>query len=587
MKIQSASATSNNLPPFTRNFAAQPVPLTAMGTGGIGGKAQGLAFINDVLAQHFADSPFPGLTVTIPTMTVMTTDIFDAFMERNNLYDHVRGGVADRDIAEKFQQANLPAEILGDLRSIVNTTKNPLAIRSSSMLEDAMYEPFAGVYATKMIPNNQPSPDDRFRKLIEAIRFVYASTFFRSARNYLRMTKHPESDEKMAIIIQEVVGQQVHRRFYPHISGVARSYNFYPVGHAKREDGVVTLALGLGRTIVDGGNCWSFSPQYPRAVPPFNSIRDLIKMTQTTYWAVNVGGGTPHNPLAETEYLVEVPIAEADLDGTIKYLASTYVAQSDRLVLGTGQAGPRVLTFAPILVLNELPLTQLVKKLLKICEDAVGHPVEIEFALTLDNVKAYPARLGFLQVRPMVISDEQVTVASEELTAPNVLLASTKVMGNGVFDTIKDVVFVKPETFDSRYSLVIAQELELINKRLVDQGKPYLLIGFGRWGSSDHWLGIPVTWDQISGAKVIVETTLGSMNVEASQGSHFFHNITSFKVGYFTIHHADEHPIKWEWLAARRTVTETAYLNHVELAQPLLIKVDGRTGRGVVSYDRE
>ncbi|MBN2053931.1 hypothetical protein JW905_03350 [bacterium] len=576
--------TKVTIPRFSRRFLEGLDRFTRIGDGAIGGKAQGLAVMQDLLADHVERERFPGISVHIPRLVVLTTDVFTAFMAQNNLYDIACSDLPDDRIAHAFVNADLPATMLGDLLSIANSVRIPLAIRSSSLLEDAMYEPFAGVYGTKMIPNNLPSADARFRKLTEAVKFVYASTFFKSAKNYIAMTDKDIRDEKMAVIIQEVVGERRGNRFYPTLAGVARSHNFYPIGHARAEDGVVDLALGLGRTIVDGGRCWSYSPAFPRALPPFNSTADILKSTQTTFWAVNMGPAPVYDPLRETEYLVQGDLGEAEYDDTLRHISSTYLASSDRLVMGTGPEGPRAITFAPLLQQRAIPLNDLVRYLLEMCEARLGSEVEIEFAVNLDRRNAVPASLGFLQVRPMVVSHDVVDLQPEEMTGEKVLAASTRVLGNGALSSIEDVVFVRPAGFEARNTPRIAQEIEAINRRLTADGKPYLLIGFGRWGSSDPWLGTPVAWDQISGARVIIEATLPDMNVEMSQGSHFFHNITSFQVFYFSIHHAGEHVIDWDWLERQETASASDLVKHVRLAVPLSIKVDGRNGRGVVLH---
>jgi hypothetical protein len=447
-----------------------------------------------------------------------------------------------------------------------------------------MYEPFAGVYATKMIPNNQPEPDQRFRKLVEAIKFVYSSTFFSEARDYLRRTGRGDREEKMALVVQEVVGHRFQERFYPQVSGVARSHNFYPTGSAAPEEGVVNLALGLGKTIVDGGMVWSYSPARPLANPPVSSARDLLKQTQTRFWAVNMGKPPAHHPTRETEYLIHEDLTAAEFDGSLKFVASTYRASDDRVVTGTGPDGPRAVTFAPILRLDEIPLNNLLKDVLAVCEDAVGSEVEIEFAVQLDPKRGLPARLGFLQVRPMVVTDASIDVSEEELSGENVIIGSRRVLGNGEAEDIRDIVYVVPETFDPARSREIVGELAALNKSLLEQNRPYVLIGFGRWGSSDPWLGIPVNWSQISGARVIVEATLEKMDVELSQGSHFFHNITSFQLFYLSVHHSARPGIDWSWLENQTAENETRHVRHIHLESPLIVKVDGRGARGVVAH---
>jgi hypothetical protein len=469
---------------------------------------------------------------------------------------------------------------------LVEEVHTPLAVRSSSLLEDGLLRPFAGVYETKMIPNNQPGTDARFHSLVEAIKLVYASTFFSDAKSYVRATDHTTADEKMAVIVQEVVGYRFGDHFYPHISGVARSFNFYPVGRARPEEGVVCLALGLGKTIVDGGLSWTFSPAHPKAPPPYGSLDELLDNSQRTFWSVNMGRPAEYNPIAETEYLVEADLATADYDGTLEHIASTLDSQADRLVPGTNLDGPRVLNFSPLLVLGELPLNDLVKALLTLSEAALDKPVELEFAVVLPSRRSDAARLGFLQVRPMLVSDEVVEIAEEELAQPDLLVASERSMGNGRIDSVRDVVYAVPERFEAAQTRAITGELEQLNASLLEQERPYLVIGFGRWGSSDPWLGIPVQWGQICGARVIVEATLPDMNVELSQGSHFFHNLSSFGVSYLMVHHTSPRPIYWQWLASQPSETETRFLRHLRLSHPLRVKVDGRSCRGAVWHQQ-
>jgi hypothetical protein len=435
-----------------------------------------------------------------------------------------------------------------------------------------------------MIPNNQLDTDTRFRKLVEAIKYVYASTFFKEAKNYMLATKHTSVDEKMAVIIQEVVGTRHGNRFYPHISGVARSYNFYPLGHAKPGDGVIDLALGLGKIIVDDGIGWSYSPACPQANPPYISLNELLEQSQTEFWAIHMGQPLEYNPIKETEYLLKFNLKDAERDGTLRFIASTYRPQDEKIVFGITEKGPRLIDFAPILKYDLIPLNKMLRTLLKTCENTLERMVEIEFALTLDEKHGAPARFGFLQVRPMVVSEAKVDVSLVELSGEKVLLASESVLGNGILGTLRDIVFVKPERFSVNQTETIAAQLEEFNGQLVASSAPYLLIGFGRWGSSDPQGGIPVNFGQICGAKVIVESTLPEMNFMLSQGSHFFHNITSFRVFYFSVPHWEKYAIDWNWLRQQKVVSETDFICHSQLSSPLKIKVDGRTSRGVISY---
>jgi len=580
--MQSNTNNDNKfLPRFDRNFFESNEYFSWIGEGSFGGKASGLVLANKIIREGFDIRFFPEVEINIPRMVVLRTQVFDWFMERNKLYETAYSDKSDADVILAFLQADLPTEILGDLRSLIETVHIPLAVRSSSLLEDAKYEPFAGIFATKMIPNHQPSTDTRFLKLTEAIKFVFASTYLKASKDYFKASSHKIQDEKMAVIIQEVVGLKHNFRFYPNFAGVARSYNFYPTGRAKPENGVVNLALGLGKTIVDGGIVWSYSPAFPKAVTPFADPSDILKNTQTNFWAVNMNPVIEYDPTKETEYLIESDLSEADYDDTLKYIASTFDASSQRIVMGTGNSGSRVINFLQLLSMNEFRFNDLIKKILEVYEQTLQSPVEIEFAVIISN-ETKKMKFEFLQVRPMVVSDETIDLEESEMYNEDVFIASDRVMGNGFVDNIYDIVFVKPETFDKINTVKIAAEIDSINKELVNGNTKYLLIGFGRWGSSDPWLGIPINWGQIAGAKAIVESTLFGINVELSQGSHFFHNLTSFNVSYFSITFDGDFKIDWNWLNKQTLVTERNFVKHVKLSKSLKIKVDGRKSRGVI-----
>jgi hypothetical protein len=575
---------STDLPAFDRNFWDGTFTFTRIGSGSLGGKAGALAFVKDLLAAAIDPAVYPGVEVNVPTMAVVATGCFTEFVRLNHLSDLNFDEMLDDHIGYAFQQADFPAELLGDLRALSEQVKTPLAIRSSSLLEDALDRPFAGVYATKMIPNNQLDPDTRFRKLVEAIKFVYASTYFREARDYVRTTGSDPAEEKMAVIIQEVVGRRHDDRFYPDVSGVARSYNFYPSPPAMPEEGVVSLALGLGKTIVDGGITWTYSPAYPRKPPPFASVNDMFRGTQTEFWAVNMGKPPVYDPVSETEHMVRGNLSDAEADETLRFVASTFDPTRNRVIPGTGPRGGRIIDFAPLLVLEQFPLNNIIRALLAAAENTTSAKVEVEFAVTMEQPsnEAPNLRFGFLQVRPMAVSSDVVEVSAEELTAPRTIVASDRVMGNGIEPEIHDIVYVRPENFSPLRTPEIAQDLEMINRKLQGEGRPYVLIGFGRWGSSHPSLGIPVDWSQISGARTIVEATLPEINVELSQGSHFFHNLSSFRATYMMVRHDGPFPIQWDWLNRQPIVNESELVRHIRPKVPVMVRVDGRAARGVV-----
>jgi len=576
-------ATRPPTPRFDRRFFTGEETFTTVGGGSLGGKALGLAFARDHILTAFDAAPFPGVELVVPTLTVLGTDLFDAFLERNHLHALVATETSDERLAHAFQRADLPAESVGDLLALIEQVHTPLAIRSSSLLEDALAHPFAGVYTTKMLPNNQPSAQDRFARLVEAVKLVYASTFFASAQAYRRSLGATPGTEKMAVIIQEVVGLRHRDRFYPDVSGVARSYNYYPAAGSAPVEGVIDLALGLGKTIVDGGRCWTYSPARPTAPAPFESMQALLDDTQTFFWAVNMGPPPPYDPVHETEYLTRSWIHEARTDGTLTLLASTYDPVSDQVRPGVRDDGPLVLDFASLLGGAGVPLNDCLVELLAASRRALDQDVEIEFALSLSPERGRPARLGFLQVRPMAGPGERTCVDAADLEAPQVVLSTHNSLGNGQRDDIEDVVFIKPSTFSPEHTRTIARELSLLNQDLLRQGRRYLLIGFGRWGSSEPWLGVPVAWADIAGARVIVEVDHPGMGHDPSQGSHFFHNLIGFGVLYLSVPVAEHATLDWAWLERQECVKETRFVRHARTAAPLRIRVDGHSGRGVIA----
>lgn len=567
---------------FNRNFYSETDDFTYIGDGELGGKATGMAFIKENIVSKYSTEEFSPFRINIPRMTVITTKYFDLFMKQNDLYDIALSDLRDERMTHHFLKAELPGDLLGDLRVLISSVNSPLAVRSSSLLEDSLDSPFAGVYETKMIPNNQPDIDVRFRNLVNAVKFVYSSTFFKSAKSYMKSVSQDLSKEKMAVIIQEVVGCRHYDRYYPDISGVARSYNYYPNDPALPEDGVVNLALGLGKSIVEGGSVWNYSAEYPSVSPPFSSNTQLMKQTQLDFWSVNMGKPQEYNPAKETEYLIKSSLEDAEYDNTLKYTASTYDYQNDSVIMGIGRPGPRIINFAPLLQIDLLPVNKIIRSVIKLCEKVFDERVEIEFAMAINNDRKEPSQFGLLQVRPMAGPGENVEIEESELTGDNVLLSSDKIIGNGQIDVIRDIIFVDPDTFSFKNSMDIAYEIELMNRQMTVNEKPYLLIGFGRWGSSDPWLGIPVDWGQISRAKGIVECKLPGSGIDFSQGSHFFHNMANLGVLYFSLDEKSDVVIDWEWLKKQKVEGHGKFIKHVSLESSLILKVDGRNRKGVI-----
>lgn len=577
----SGPARAASIPFFDRTFFSAAANLTRIGSGPLGGKATGLVRLSEGLPSFVEGGAYP-LRIVIPTLTVITADHFERFVDDNGLWSIALSDEPDESIARAFLRGSLPGDLAGDLRALVRQVHTPLAVRSSSLLEDAREHPFAGVYATKMTPNDQFDADLRFRKLVESVKFVWASTFFRSARDYRKTIGAAPREERMAVIVQEVVGVRRGPRFYPDVSGVARSYNFYRFGAASPEEGVVHLALGLGRTIVEGEASWSYCPAHPCVRRPYGTLRELLRDSQTSFWAVRMGPPPAEDAVRETEYLEKAGFPEAEEDESLRFTASTLDTGSDRLVPGTGRPGPRLLDFAPLLALEEFPVNVAIRALLAHAERVVSGPVEMEFAATFQPREDPPGRLGVLQVRPLVVSTEIVDVDSAPPPGFVPLVFSDSVLGNGVVDGVADVVHLKRDLIGTRNFAGAAADVAAVNRSLVAEGRPYVLIGFGRWGSADPWLGVPVAWGDVGGARVLVEAALAERRIEMSQGSHFFHNISSFRVSYFSVPDAGAARIDWAWLSTQPALRETPWLRHVRLGRPLHVAVDGRTGRGII-----
>jgi len=569
--------------PYSRRFSAGQWHFCRMGGGSMGGKARGLAFFDKVLSLNLDPRRFSGIKIEIPRTLVLGTDIFDEFLEANRLIPMAYEESSNIRLANAFINSSLPPTVLGDLRHFIREVQSPLAIRSSSLLEDALYHPFAGIYMTKMIPNNLVDLDARFLSLVNAIKLVYASTFFKNAKAYLEATNHKVQEEKMAVIIQEVVGQKRDKKFYPDFSGVAKSYNYYPFGGARPEDGVANIALGLGKTVVEGEASLVFIPANPKIPASFSSIEEQISQSQREFYCINMQPIVSKAYTEEEQYLLKLGLEEAEKDGALKFLASTYSREDDRIYAGLMKNGARVLTFAQILQSGIFPLADILIFLLKLAEEAMGTAVEIEFACSLNPERIFPAYFGFLQVRPMLSKGELVDVKLEEISREALILYSEKVLGNGVFEGIRDIILVKMDNFDPAKSRTVAWEVGILNSRLKSEGRPYILIGPGRWGSADPWLGIPVNWEQISGVKMIVEIPFKGKGVDPSQGSHFFHNLTALRVGYFTISQRNTESFMDQNFLEKCTVfAETEHLKWLRFSDPLIVQVDGRTGKGVI-----
>lgn len=554
--------------------------FTRIGGGSIGGKARGLAFINALIRRHNLHNRFEGVRIAVPTSAVLGTEVFDAFIEENRLHRLLSEDVPDEEVVRICRSARMPGGVLRDLAAFLRLVRFPLAVRSSSLLEDSHDRPFAGIYETYMIPNNHPDLDVRLDQMFDAIKLVYASTWRRAAKRYLEATGRQPEEEKMGVILQEIVGSAFGDRFYPTFSGVARSYNFYPTPEMSPQDGVAAVALGLGKTVVEGGACLLFSPTHPHILPQYPTTQDLLAHSQREFFALNLTpDGTLPVSLADAN-LVRLGLDVAEQDGTLAPLGSVYSPENDMVYDGIFRSGPRLVTFAHVLKAGLFPLADALRLLLDLAGNSMGCPVEIEFAV---DMTTKPMEFGFLQVRPIISDEESDAVRVGSVTPDEAICFSTQSLGHGRMGDLSDIVYVKPEQFDSAHTTQIAAEVARINESLRQAERACVLIGPGRWGTADRWLGIPVTWEQISSARVIVETTLQNFVVTPSQGTHFFQNLTSLRVGYLTVDPAtDGGFIDWSWLDRQPSVTETEHLRHVRLARPLAVRLDGRTRRGAI-----
>jgi CheY-like chemotaxis protein len=564
-----------------------------IGSGSLGGKARGLAFVRHLLRKSRINRRFPGVRISVPPAVVLATDVFDQFVAENNLLDFALHCEDDAEIQRKFLAAPLSETLKDDLKSFLAEVTHPLAVRSSSLLEDSQYQPFTGVYETFMLGNQQTNGqtngrtngrtngDDRLTALSEAIRRVYASTFSRHAKAYVRATPYRLEEEKMAVILQQVVGTPHGERFYPDFSGVVRSRNYYPVPPMTFEDGIAAVALGLGRAVVDGGKCLTFCPRYPRNLVQFSSVEDILTNSQTEFWALELHSDSEGRPGHWHEKRFNLDAAESD--GTLRALASTYSRDNNAIYDGVSRPGARIVTFAPMLKHGTFPLAEILDVLVRAGEDALGNPVEIEFAVRLPQQVGPVAEFGFLQIRPLTLTSDSEDLALDDVQPEQLICQSSKVLGNGRIENLYDAVVVDSQRFERSRSQEVATAVAHFNRRLNEENRPYLLIGVGRWGSTEPWLGIPVEWDEISGARVIVEAGFRDFRVTPSQGSHFFQNLTAFQIGYFTVNpDAGEGSVDWQWLAEQPAMEEKGCVRHLQFAEPMHVVMNIHTSQGVI-----
>ena len=552
-----------------------------IGDGSLGGKGRGLAFIG-AMVKRYPKLESDNFAVNIPKTVVICTDIFDEFMETNELYPVALGDADDETILRYFLRASLPSRLIEDLMAFFDVVKSPIAVRSSSLLEDSHYQPFAGIYSTYMVPKIEEKYD-MLRTVSDAIKAVYASVFYKDSKAYMTATSNLIDQEKMAIVLQEVVGSRYNDHFYPTMSGVARSLNFYPIGNEKAEDGIANIALGLGKYIVDGGQTLRFSPRHPHSILQMSTMDFALRETQTRFYALDLKNMAEAFSVDDAFNLVKLGLKDADAEGSLKYIVSTYDPYDQIIRDGYYPGGRKILSFVNILQHDVFPLADTLDQILRIGQQEMGRPVEIEYAVNMDPSDHTRATFYLLQIRPIVdnkeIMDEDLSLVKNEET----ILSSTSVLGHGIVGDVQDIIYVKTGAFNSSNNQLIAYEIEKMNRSFTDQEKGYVLVGPGRWGSSDSWLGIPVKWPHISNARVIVECGLENYRVDPSQGTHFFQNLTSFGVGYFTVN-----PFKGDgwfdeaFLNAQPAVEETEDLRHVRFDAPITIKMDGKKSLGVV-----
>ncbi len=569
---------------FTSSLPMSNRYIIRLAKGSLGGKGRGMAFLSHFIENIDFKQIIPNFNVRIPSTSIIGALEFDKFLEQNNLHEDIYTNKDFHQIRMLFLESQLDEVLLERLRKFLKINKNPLAIRSSGLFEDSLLQPFSGVYATYLLPNNHPDFKVRFEQLLTAIKLVYASIFTDSARAYFDAVNYKIEEEKMAVVIQEVVGHEYNKKYYPNISGIAQSYNYYPVSYMEPEDGFSVLAVGLGEYVVGGEKAFRFCPKYPTINP--TDIRDQINDSQTSFYALDlamtdfdlIGGG-------ENATIKKYKISEAEKDGVLNHCASTYDHENDMLVPGIRVRGPRVIDFSNIIKYNYFPLSESLQLLLKVFREAMGSPVEIEFAIDLEKGDNGFPTLYLLQIKPLIRQEDQVEINIDLQESENILMAAERGMGNGKIESICDVVYVDIEKFNKLKTKDIAREIEEINKTFEANGREYVLIGPGRWGSKDHFTGIPVLWSSISKARIIVEMGLPDFPLDGSLGSHFFHNVTSMNVGYFSVPCKQENSkVDLEILERQKLVMQKEYVKHVRFNEPLQILMDGRKRQGLIKY---
>jgi len=567
--------------PFEESAILDPSNIIRLADGALGGKGRGLAFINTLINNFDFSKQLPDINISFPRTSIIGTEEFEYFMNRNNLYEQVLEETDYEYIKKLFLESRLTDRLMKRLRAILRKIDKPLAVRSSGLFEDSLMQPFAGIFDTFILPNNHKSFRVRLQQLADAIKLVYASVFSKAARGYIQAIDYKLEEEKMAVVIQEVVGNQYENYYYPHISGVAQSYNFYPVSHMKPEEGFVVAAIGLGKHVVEGEKAYRFSPKYPDS--EINTTKELFKNSQTHFWALDLSRKEFDLSQGDEASLARLDMDDAERHGTLKHTAPVYDLESETLHAGVNKYGPRIINFADILKYRYIPLAKTIEVVLDVVEEAMGFPVEIEFAVDLNRDKNWKASFYLLQIKPLIGKMQHYKINLDEIPKERRLLYSERIMGNGMVEGVHDIVFIDRSRFDKSKTREMAEEIEQINEQMKKKNKKYVLIGPGRWGTRDRWIGIPVNWPQISNAKVIVETGLKDFPLDASSGSHFFHNVTSMNVGYFSIIGDNSNCyINWKKLESMEINEQPYYFKRIRFDEPLGIKMDGRNRFAVI-----
>ena len=555
--------------------------------GSLGGKARGLAFAQKMIRSSNLRKRYPEVNINIPHVAVIGTDSFDQFMRENNLWNNALSDKSNKQINNLFIKSSFNKSLMESLKLFIKSVKYPLAVRSSSLLEDSQYQPLSGMYATYMLPNNQSKVNERLDDLVIAIKLVYASTFYQDPKSLISRSVHRIEEEKMAVILMEMVGQNYNDRYYPTFSGTAQSFNFYPISYMKRNDGVAHLALGLGRTIANGEKSLRFSPKYPGILPQYYSIKATIESSQNSFYAMRLNGKNSSSLKNEDKNLSSFSLKIAEKDGSLKWSGSV-VSNEDNIIRDTlAQNGTRVITFTPILKWSMFPLVDILNDLLEMGKDSLGCEVEIEFAVNIFEDENKSPEFSLLQIKPMVMGGSRELINMDNESSKSILCNSKVTLGDGFIDNVQHIVFVDPKKFRAANTKTIAKEIHQINNAMLNKS-PYILVGPGRWGSADPWLGIPVNWEHISGASAIVEIGINDFPVDPSFGSHFFQNVTSMRLGYFTIDNdSKEESFDHNWLKKQKIIKNKKFTACYELERPLRIKIDGQTGNGIILKPNE